>query len=107
MTYPVKANAYHTAIVDVKRQRGDNSSTNSFGTFASSNYQWEAEDYDYNGGSYVDNPQVDAYNTLPPTSGGIDFLETDANANGFAYRPAPAIPTSTGDVSSDGPSQSV
>ncbi|HWD17675.1 MAG TPA: hypothetical protein VHB20_00220 [Verrucomicrobiae bacterium] len=101
ISYPVALNQFHTAIITLTDTAGTTSSTNSFGTFASTNYQWEAEDYDYNGGSFFDNPQVDSYNGQHGVSG-VDFVESDANASGYNYRPAPGIPTGTGDVASDG-----
>jgi hypothetical protein len=106
VSYPVRTNAYYTAIITLSDSAGTTVSTNTFGTFDSADYQWEAEDYDYGSRQYFDNPQVDAYNTLSPVSG-VDCLESDANAgNGsFAYRPSPtgalAIPAGTGDVSSE------
>lgn len=88
VTYPVKANAYHTAIITVSDANGSVTTTNAFGTFESTNYQWEAEDYDYSGGQYFDNPQVDSYANLPGTVN-IDMLEGDPNAfsRGYNYRP--------------------
>jgi hypothetical protein len=100
-SYPVRTNSYHTAIITVTDSAGTASYTNSFATFDASDYQWEAEDYDYNGGHYYDNPQVDAYQGLAPVSG-VDCLESDANAavgGSFTYRPSPsgalAIPASS------------
>jgi hypothetical protein len=69
--------------------------TNSFATYNSNNYQWEAEDYDYNGGQFIDN-QINAYSGLASVSG-IDIVESDPNG-AYTYRPSPGIPTSTGDV---------
>jgi hypothetical protein len=36
----------------------------SFDTFSAADYIWEAEDFDYNGGHFIDNPQVNAYTGL-------------------------------------------
>jgi hypothetical protein len=94
VSHSVATNAFHTVIVTLTDANGTTSSTNSFGTFSSANYTWEAEDYDHDSGQFIDNPQVDAYNTLPGTPG-VDFVEADPNANGYNYRPAPAVPTST------------
>jgi hypothetical protein len=108
---PVAVNAFYTAVVTVTDANGSATVTNSFGTFSSSNYQLEAEDYDYtsNGVSalFFDNT-VSQYLGLVPASG-IDCFESDANgANGsFAYRPSPtnalAVPATTGDVAGDLP----
>lgn len=95
VTCPVPVNAYHTAIITLTDANGTVSSTNSFGTFNATNYQWEAEDYDYNGGQFIDNPQVDAYANQQGISG-VDFLETDPNSSeAFPYRAFPAMPTTT------------
>ena len=89
VTYPVKTNVFYTAIVTLTDSAGTSKYTNSFSTFASSDYQWEAEDYDYNGGSFADNPQVNAYAGQAGTSG-VDMLESDPNGpgRGNSYRPA-------------------
>ncbi|HVU26283.1 MAG TPA: hypothetical protein VHG71_00840 [Verrucomicrobiae bacterium] len=102
VTYPVKTNSFHTAIITVTDTAGSTTYTNSFGTYNASNYQWEAEDYDYNSGNYFDN-LINAYTGVTSVSG-VDFFEADSNPNEpFDYRPAPAIPTSTGDVGGELP----
>lgn len=102
VSYPVAPNAYHTAIITVSDANGTVSSTNSFGTFSSTNFTWEAEDYDYGGGLFIPDAQADAYSGQPGVSG-VDFLETDPNSNeGFPYRSFPAMPTSSaGDQARD------
>lgn len=88
---PVQVNNYYTAIVTVTDADGTTKTTNSFGTFLSTDYQWEAEDYDYSngvtGGLYFDNPQVGAYAGLGGLSG-TDFVESDVNGpgRGNSYR---------------------
>ena len=84
-SYPVKANAFYTAIVTATDANGTARLTNSFATFTSTNYQWEAEDYDYGGGSFHDNPQVGSYNSLGSVAG-IDNMQADLNANPFNFR---------------------
>ncbi|MGH7952662.1 MAG: hypothetical protein ACREFE_12205, partial [Limisphaerales bacterium] len=107
VSYPVKTNSYHTAIITMVDDAGVTVYTNNFATYNPSNYQWEAEDYDYGGGQYFDN-MIDAYSNLPPVSG-VDCYESDANgANGsFGYRPSPAgnlaIPAGSGDLSGELP----
>ncbi len=85
VSYPVKANAFYTAIVTATDANGTARLTNSFATFTSTNYQWEAEDYDYGGGSFFDNPQVGSYNGLGSVAG-IDNMQADLNANPFNFR---------------------
>jgi len=110
---PVAVNTFYTAVVTVTDANGSATVTNTFGTFLSTDYQLEAEDYDYtsNGVSalFFDNSSgLNAYLGLSPASG-IDCFESDPNgANGsFAYRPSPAgalaIPAGSGDVAGDLP----
>jgi hypothetical protein len=93
VSYPVKPNNYYTAIVTLTDANGTVTSTNVFGTYNATNYQFEAEDYDYSngvvGGLFFDNPQVDSYAGLAGASG-IDLLESDPNGpgRGNSYRPA-------------------
>lgn len=102
---PVAFNGYYTAVVTLTDANGTSVLTNSFATFNSTNFQWEAEDYDYNGGSYFDNPQVDSYLSLN-CSTGIDSYVSDPNAisRGYTYRPmsASCFPdTTSGDQTRD------
>jgi hypothetical protein len=89
---PVQTNQLYTAVITLSDSVATTSFTNSFATFSASDYQWEAEDYDYtsNGvsGLFFDN-SVDAYAGLGGTSN-IDILESDPNAfgRGYSYRAA-------------------
>jgi len=87
VSYPVKSNALYTAIITLTDTAGSTKYTNTFNTFSANNYQWEAEDYDYAGGQYYDNPQVGSYAGLGGTVN-VDLLEADPNAfgRGYAYR---------------------
>jgi len=99
VTCPLALNTNHTAVITVT---GDNSekvtTTVSFNDFSATNYQFEAEDYDYNGGQYFDNPQTDAYAGRASLAR-VDNVQADTNASPFLYRPAPA-PSTT--VAGDG-----
>jgi hypothetical protein len=82
----------YSAEITVVTAGGSASQTISFDTYSSTNYQWEAEDWDYtsNGvsGLFVDNPQVDAYRDLAATEGSdVSQLNTNALANPYDYRP--------------------
>jgi type VI protein secretion system component Hcp len=88
---PLQSNALYTAIITVTSLTGNSTSvTNTFDTFSSANYQWEAENYDYtsNGvsGLFFDN-QVNAYAGLGALSN-VDVLEDDSAAftRGYTYR---------------------
>ena|GEM_PF-788093 len=74
----------------------------SFDTYSSTDYQWEAEDYDYNGGQFYDN-LINAYNGLGSIPD-VDNHQSDLNANPFLYRlNSPAPSTATGDLSGEQP----
>ena len=88
---PVKVNGVYTAIITLTDTAGTTRTTNIFNTLSASNYQWEAEDYDYTNGLFFDNPQVDAYFGLSGVSG-TDYYESDLAGPGRSsatpYRPA-------------------
>jgi hypothetical protein len=99
VSYEMQSNTLYTAIITVTDANGSASQTNVFDTFNSSNYQWEAEDYDYNGGSFQDNPQVNFYKGLGSIAD-VDNHQSDLSAQPFLYRtnsaqdPAPSTTTS-------------
>ena len=105
VSYAIQPNAYYTAIVTVTDVNGVVHQTNSFGTFSSTNFQWEAEDYDYNSGQHFENPQVGSYANQGSVAG-VDNSQADLNANPFNYRlnsapnNAPST-TSSGDAARD------
>lgn len=70
---PLAPGVIYSAVITVTDVNGATASTTAaFDTFAAAGYTWEVEDYDYNGGSFFDNPQVDSYLGLAGTAG-IDF----------------------------------
>ncbi len=78
------ANTAYTATISFTTKSGAAfAKTYSFDTFSASYYTWEAEDYNYGGGQYIDNPQPGAYNGLEAVDG-VDAHNTDG---GGAYRP--------------------
>ncbi len=89
----------YTAVISVTNANGITASTTvHFDTFSPSLYAWEAEDYDYNGGQFLDNPQVDAYYGLVGTIN-VDFKELFVNTPQVAYRTQDPMGTDkTGDV---------
>ncbi len=104
VTCPVQTNAGHTVTIVVTANNGNSAAaTNTFNDFQATNYQWEAEDYDYtsNGisGLFFDNPQVDAYAGLS-SAAGIDNHQSDLGASPFTYRPNSPAPSTT--IAGDG-----
>jgi hypothetical protein len=80
---PLKENMRYSANIHVTDTKG--ASTNSivsFDTIAPS-YTWEVEDFDYDSGKYIDNPQTNAYSGLI-AAGSVDAYNTDGGAG---YRP--------------------
>jgi len=90
VSYPVKTNGFYTAIITLTDTAGSTKFTNTFSTFSSGDYQWEAEDYDYTNGLFFDTG-VDAYLGLSGISA-VDYFESDPNgpgrSSGTPYRPA-------------------
>jgi hypothetical protein len=83
---PLTTNLIYTAIISVTDVNGSPaSSTVSFDTL-SPNYTWEAEDYDYNSGQTIPDPQVDAFAGLAGVEG-VDFHNIVDAGETFTYRP--------------------
>jgi hypothetical protein len=102
VTAPVPANESHTAIITLTDPAGTSRYTNVFSTFNATNYQWEAEDYDYGSGQYYDN-LINAYNGLG-SAPDVDNHQADLGGNPFLYRlNSPAPSTQTGDVGGEKP----
>ncbi len=102
---PVKVNGVYTAIITLTDTAGVTRTTNVFSTFSGSDYQWEAEDYDYTNGQYFDNPQVGAYAGFGAVTL-VDIFESDVNGpnRGNSYRPANGVDfpdASAGDLPRD------
>ena len=72
----------------------------SFDTFNPGSYTFEAEDFDYNGGHFFDNPQTGAYAGLDAIAG-VDCNQVNAGQGNSAYRPNP--PNLETENCSDGP----
>jgi hyaluronate lyase len=79
-------NTLYTAVITVTDGNGNIATiTKSFDTFSAGNYSWEAEDFDYGGGKFLDGPQTNAY------AGVIGVTNVDAHQVNFGgkdlYRP--------------------
>jgi autotransporter-associated beta strand protein len=99
VSYPDLAiNAAYTASVTVTDSVGNVvSNTVGFDTFTPANYTFEAEDFDDNGGHFIDNPQTNAYANLGSVSG-IDYTNTNPGQGSAAYRPQGLETEPAGDV---------
>jgi hypothetical protein len=87
VTFPLATNTVYKAIVQATDANGFLvSQAVAFDTINPS-FTWEAEDFDYGGGQFFDNPPVNAYATLQATIG-VDGY--NPNNGGTAYRPVVA-----------------
>lgn len=98
VVYPyLQPNMLYTIVITVTDVNGNvTTTTKSFDTFGPANYTWEAEDFDYNGGNYIDNPQTNAYAGLSAA------VNVDAHQVNFGgqdlYRPDGMDTEINGDV---------
>ncbi|HEY4414650.1 MAG TPA: hypothetical protein VGO57_03075 [Verrucomicrobiae bacterium] len=73
---PISSNAIYSAVINVTNTTELSSHfAINFDTFSQSNFMWEAEDFDFNGGQFIDNPVPTADNVLivgqtPPLANG-------------------------------------
>jgi len=89
----LQPNAMHTAIINVTNSLGHGISiTNQFDTFSQTNYMFEAEDFDFNGGQYVSSASYspDCYASFVSVSN-VDFHHTinsgePTDGSDFQYR---------------------
>lgn len=89
----------YTAAISVTNANGISASTTvHFDTFSAALYSWEAEDYDYNSGQYIDNPDLDAYFGLAGVID-VDYHELFVNVPQTKYRTSDPMGTDvTGDL---------
>jgi hypothetical protein len=102
VSYPhLNPNTTYTVVVTVTDSNGNQATiTSTFDTFGSANYTWEAEDFDYDGGKFFDNPQTNAYANLGAVTN-VDALQVNfASAAPYAYR------TNSDPLPDDGPGMS-
>ena len=97
--YPFLAvDAFYNAVIKVTDANGQTVfTTNSFDTFYPTNYTFEAEDWDYSGGQFVDNPQTNAYAGLASTAG-VDFTNSVLGQGNASYRPQGLETENAGDT---------
>jgi autotransporter-associated beta strand protein len=96
-------NKTHTATIAITDNNGRAVSTTvNFDTFDPNSYTFEAEDFDYGGGQFFDNPQHGAYAGRSAVDG-IDYHSVNPGQGGHDYRPNP--PGLETEGSTDGPRQ--
>jgi hypothetical protein len=83
VTAPLTGNTAYTAFIQVNDANGiPASATISFDTVNPA-YTWEAEDWDYGAGNFIDNPQTNAYTFLDGVSN-VDFVRLNTGG-GLSY----------------------
>src|SRR5208282_2895028 len=83
-------NTTHTATIALTDNNGRAASRAvSFDTFDPNTYTFEAEDFNYGGGLFIDNPQHGAYAGLGSIDG-IDYHSVNPGQGNAAYRPNPS-----------------
>ena len=97
VTTPLTSNLVYTAFIQVTDANGIQTSTTLVFDTIIPFYTWEAEDWDYNGGLFYDNPQVNMYSGLDGVSG-IDYADVTAPGGANAYSRVPSCTEITGDV---------
>lgn len=96
VSLPVLAlNARYSATIAVTDSAGTFLSRSvTFDTFSESNYSFEAEDYDFGGGQFIDNPALTTtpgantyYYQATAAMDGVDLLPNNLSGQEYAYRP--------------------
>jgi hypothetical protein len=94
----LKSNQVYSAAITVTDSVNFSSSANVlFDTFRSDYYVWEGEDYDVNGGQFIDNPVISSVpgaNNYLQQAGieGVDYQDTSGDGD-HLYRPADRMAT--------------
>ena len=110
VSVPLPSNQIISMIISATDNAGmSNSYAATFDTFSQANFTFEAEDFDFNGGSFIDNPIATGNVNTDPNSyylypqgnsanaaiQGVDVFTPSAVGNGavFNYRPAELVGT--------------
>ena len=98
------ANAIYTGIIRVTDSLGTTvERALKFDTFSQTNNMFEAEDYDFDGGKFIDNPVLSSEYWNDPTHNYyqqailgmeyVDFVPSSISGQGYAYRPVDRVGT--------------
>ncbi|HXB60623.1 MAG TPA: lamin tail domain-containing protein [Candidatus Acidoferrales bacterium] len=97
VTAPLTSNMVYAAVIQATDANESTTTTNiSFDTIIPG-YTFEAEDFDYGGGSFINNPQTNKYSGLNATYG-IDAQNSNFGGGGDAYRPSGLNTEVNGDI---------
>jgi len=84
VTCPIATNAIYSLTIKLTDANGTSTYSSTIGTFPSTSYTFECEDWDHDSGQFIDNPPVDAYAGLSGVEG-VDAHNTSTGSQ--AYRP--------------------
>ncbi len=98
VTYPhlQPSSAYVITVFITDANGNTSSATVTFDTMSPNNYTWEAEDFDHDGGLFIDNPQTNAYATSNAVAG-VDSVQVNFGGSEL-YRPNGMDTEINGDV---------
>lgn len=98
VTYPhLQPNSPYVITVSITDANGNTSTANvTFDTMSPNNYTWEAEDFDHDGGLFIDNPQTNAYAGSNAVAG-VDSVQVNFGGTEL-YRPNGMDTEINGDV---------
>lgn len=94
---PVVTNTVYTAVIAVTDASGSGATNTLHFDTISPAYTFEAEDFDYNGGNHINNPQTNAYAGLSGVAG-IDFNNNELGTGSASYRPQGLETENNGDT---------
>jgi hypothetical protein len=80
---PLNSNMVYTAFIQITDANGVPTTTNLVFDTLTPSYTWEAEDWDYGSGQFLDNPQTDGYSGLDGVES-VDFARP-STGGGSAY----------------------
>jgi hypothetical protein len=84
---PLTSNMVYMAVIQATDANENTTTTNLFFDTIVPGYTFEAEDFDYNSGNFINNPQTNKYAGLNATYG-VDAQNSDFSGGGDAYRPS-------------------
>jgi hypothetical protein len=97
----LQSNQLYTASITITDAAGAFAAMQyGFDTFSSNSYTWEAEDFDYYSGQFIDNPQIDAYMGLAGTLEVDEHVPSQPTGALYNYRTSNDVGT---DLSPDTP----
>ncbi len=86
VSVPLNTNVYYSVVIQATDANGATASSSAAFDTINPSYIFEAEDWDYSGGKFIDNPQTNQYAGLSSVSGTDDNNASPGSGNS-SYRP--------------------